>query len=56
MFFRQKGLGDSNVDEVAITDDFGDYLLNAGRVTNAEYDEKQKQAKQLLAEKKGATL
>lgn len=56
VFFRQKGLGDSNVDEVAITDDFGDYLLNAGRVTNAEYDEKQKQAKQLLAEKKGATL
>ena len=49
VFFKQKGLEDSNVDEVDITDDLGDYLLKAGRVTQQEYDEKQAQAKGLLA-------
>lgn len=48
VFFKEKGLEDSDVDEVDITDDFGDYLLKAGRVTKAEYDEKQAQARELL--------
>ena len=48
VFFHQKGLEDSDVDEVDITDDFGDYLLKAGRVTKEEYDEKQAEARELL--------
>ena len=49
VFFKEKGLKDSDVDEVEITDDFGDYLLKVGRVSEDEYKEKQVQAKQLLA-------
>ena len=48
VFFRRKGLADSDVNEVDITDDFGDYLLKRGRVTKQEYDEKQEQARKLL--------
>ena len=48
VFFRQKGLEDSDVDEIAITDDLGDYLLKTGRVTREEYDRKQQEAKKLL--------
>ena len=48
VFFKQKGLKDSNVDEVEIVDDLGDYLLKAGRVTKAEYDRKQAEARHLL--------
>lgn len=48
VFFKQKGLEESEVDEVDITDDFGDYLLKKGRVSEEEYDEKQAEAKQLL--------
>ena len=48
VFFGEKGLEDSDVDEVEITDDFGDYLLKAGRVSKEEYDEKQAEAKELL--------
>lgn len=48
VFFRQKGLENSDVDEVDITDDFGDYLLKAGRVSMEEYVEKQAEAKILL--------
>ena len=48
VFFKQKGMEDSEVDEVDITDDFGDYLLKKGRVSEEEYDEKQAEAKQLL--------
>ena len=48
VFFRQKGLENSDVDEVEITDDFGDYLLKAGRVSIEEYAEKQAEAKELL--------
>ena len=36
-------------DEVEITDDLGDYLLKAGKVTKEEYDERQAQARELLA-------
>ena len=48
VFFRQKGLENSDVDEVEITDDFGDYLLKAGRVSMEEYVEKQAEAQELL--------
>lgn len=48
VFFKEKGLEGSDVDEVDITDDFGDYLLKAGRVTKEEYDKKQEQARELL--------
>lgn len=54
VFFKQKGLEDSDVDEVDITDDFGDYLLKRGRVTREEYDEKQAQARALLAAREKA--
>ena len=49
VFFRKKGLEDSDADEVEITDDLGDYLLKAGKVTKEEYDERQAQARELLA-------
>ena len=48
VFFHEKGLEGSEVDEVEITDDFGDYLLKAGRVDKEEYERKQAEAKQLL--------
>ena len=48
VFFHQKGLENSDVDEVEITDDFGDYLLKAGRVDREEYERKQVEAKTLL--------
>lgn len=45
VFFHQKGLESSDVDEIDITDDLGDYLLKAGRVSQEEYDKKQAEAK-----------
>ena len=48
VFFRQKGIKGLDVDEVEITDDFGDYLLKAGRVSQEEYDKNQKKAKDLV--------
>lgn len=48
VFFKEKGLVESEVDEVDITDDFGDYLLKAGRVSKEEYDKKQEEAKRQL--------
>lgn len=48
VFFKQKGLEGSDVDEVELTDDFGDYLLKAGRVSENEYEEKQREARKLL--------
>ena len=49
VFFHQKGMEDSDVDEVEITDDFGDYLLKAGRVDKEEYERKQAEARGLLS-------
>lgn len=49
VFFGEKGLEDSDVDEVEITDDFGDYLLKAGRVDKEEYERKQAEARELLS-------
>lgn len=48
VFFKKKGIKGSMVDEVDITDDFGDYLLKAGRVTQEEYNQKMYEAKRLL--------
>ena len=49
VFFGEKGLEGSDVDEVEITDDFGDYLLKAGRVSKEEYERKQAEARGLLS-------
>ena len=48
VFFKEKGIEGGTVDEVDITDDFGDYLLKAGRVSREEYDQKQAEARALL--------
>ena len=48
VFFKQKGIEGSDMDEVEITEDFGNYLLKAGRVSQEEYEKKQKEAKELL--------
>lgn len=48
VFFHQKGLGHKDVDETEITDDFGDYLLKAGRVNREEYEQKHAEAKRIL--------
>lgn len=50
VFFKEKGIEGGTVNEIDITDDFGDYLLKAGRVTKEEYLEKQEEAKKLLKE------
>ena len=36
--------------ELDVTDDYGDALLKAGRITREEYDAKQKEARELLRE------
>lgn len=46
--FRRKGMGNSEVDEIEITDDYGDYLLKRGLVSSEEYTQKQKEARKLL--------
>ena len=48
VFLKQKGLEGSDVDEVDITDDFGDYLLKSGRVSEEEYKKKQAMAQKIL--------
>lgn len=48
VFFKQKGLDGSDLDEVDVTDDFGDYLLKSGRVSKEEYEKKQALAKEIL--------
>lgn len=48
VFFKEKGIEGGMADEVDITDDFGDYLLKAGRVSKEEYDQKMNEAKELL--------
>lgn len=48
VFFKEKGIEGGTVDEVDITDDFGDYLLKAGRVSKEDYDQKMNEAKELL--------
>lgn len=48
VFFKENGIEGGTVDEVDITDDFGDYLLKAGRVSKEEYDQKMNEAKESL--------
>lgn len=48
VFFKEKGIKGGTVDEVDITDDFGDYLLKTGRVSKEEYDKKMNEVKELL--------
>ena len=48
VFLGAKGQADESVDEAALTDDYGDYLLKLGHVTKNEYDRKQAEAKALL--------
>ncbi len=48
VFLHEKGQSNSEVNEIDITDDYGDYLLKKGRVSQKEYDQKQREAKELL--------
>lgn len=48
VFFGKKGLEDSDVDEVELTMDYGDYLLSKGLVTKEEYDRKMAEAEEIL--------
>lgn len=48
VFLHQHGQEDETVNEIDLTDDFGDYLLKAGRVSKEEYDQKQAEARELL--------
>ena len=48
VFFKEKGIEGGTVDEVEITDDYGDFLLKAGRVSKEEYYQKQAEAIELL--------
>ena len=52
VFFRHKGMEGSGLDEVEITDDLGDYLLKSGRITRAQYDAGQAEARKLLEDMK----
>lgn len=52
VIFKQKGLeGNEFIDEIAITDDYGDYLLKKGIISKEDYDKKQKEAKRILEDK-----
>lgn len=48
VFFRQKGLTGSDVNEIDVTDDYGDYLLKKGSVSREEYEKKMEEANKLL--------
>lgn len=50
VLFRRKGGNDASVDEIDITDDYGDYLLKKGLLTVKEYELKQEEAYKLLQE------
>ena len=47
-FIKQEGITEG---DMATAQDFGDYLLGKGEVSKEEYDEKQEEAKLLLAGK-----
>ena len=44
-FIKQEGISQ---DDMATAEDFGDYLLRTGKVSQEEYQEKQKKAKEIL--------
>ena len=50
VIFHKKGLKDRDIDEIEITDDYGDYLLKKGLVSTEEFRQKQEEARKLLEE------
>ena len=48
VFFKEKGIEGGTINEVDITDDFGDYLLKVGRISKEEYEQKMNEVKELL--------
>lgn len=50
VFFHKNGQDDCFIDEIAITDDYGDYLLKNGKISKKEYDQKQEEAKKILGD------
>lgn len=48
VFFREKGLADSNVDEIELTEDYGDWLLRTNRIDISSYHVGQKEARNIL--------
>ena len=44
-FFKQEGISQEGMDTA---EDFGDWLLNTGKIDKLEYEEKQEKAMQLL--------
>lgn len=51
VFFRGKKDDDAELD---VTDDYGDALLKAGKISREQYDQKQAEARALLAEHEGS--
>jgi lipopolysaccharide/colanic/teichoic acid biosynthesis glycosyltransferase len=51
VFFRGKKDDDA---ELEVTDDYGDALLRAGKISREQYDQKQAEARALLAEHEGS--
>lgn len=50
VFLKHKGQEDEDVDETDITDDYGDYLLKKGKVSNTEYQYLQEEARRIIRE------
>ena len=50
VIFRKKGMEESDVDEVDLTDDYGVFLLKSGVITQAQFDEGMLSAARLLGE------
>ena len=48
VFFHEHGQKNKTINEVDLTDDYGDYLLKRGKISKEEYIEKQKEARELL--------
>ena len=46
--FHTKGKDEGDADEIALTDDFGDYLLESGQISQEEYTQRQMEALQML--------
>ena len=46
-FIKQEGISQ---DDMATAEDFGDYLLRTGKISQEEYQDKQRIAKQILTE------
>lgn len=51
VFFHKKGLDGCEKDEIEITEDYGDFLMEMGQVSKTEYEQKQLEVLQLLSER-----